>query len=68
MSWMFDGLGTSLAGFGAARVRRRLLSHASSRRVRTTVFTAGPDPYMSGFYEYLAAKVATARHGVYGKE
>jgi Gamma-glutamyl cyclotransferase, AIG2-like len=65
MSWMFDGLGTSLAGFGAARVRRRLLSHAASRRVRTVVFTAGPDPYMSGFYEYLAAKIEAARHGVY---
>jgi hypothetical protein len=65
MSWVFDGLGTSLAGFGAARARRRLLSRAASRRVRTIVFTAGPDPYMSGFYEYLGAKIAAARHGVY---
>jgi hypothetical protein len=65
VSWRFDGLGTSLAGLGAARVRRRLLSRAASRRVRTTVFTAGPDPYMSGFYEYLATKIGAARHGVY---
>lgn len=65
VSWMFDGLGTSLAGLGAARVRRRLLSRAASRRVRTIVFTAGPDPYMSGFYEYLATKIGAARHGVY---
>jgi hypothetical protein len=65
VSWMFDGLGTSLAGFGAARVRRRLLSRAASRRVRTTVFTAGPDPYMSGFYEYFVARIQAARHGVY---
>jgi gamma-glutamylcyclotransferase len=63
--WMFDGLGTSLAGLGAARVRRRVLSRAASRRVRTIVFTAGPDPYMSGFYEYLTAKIGAARHGVY---
>ena len=65
LSWMFDGLGTSLAGFAAARVRRRLLSPAASRRVRTTVFTAGPDPYMSGFYEYFTTKIEAARHGVY---
>ena len=62
---MFDGLGTSVAGLGAARVRRRLLSRGASRRVRTIVFTAGPDPYMSGFYEYLATKIGSARHGVY---
>ena len=65
VSWMFDGLGTSLAGVGAARVRRRLLSRAASRRVRTIVFTAGPDPYMSNFYEYLSMKIGAARHGVY---
>jgi AIG2-like family len=65
ISWLFDGAGTSLAGFGAARMRRRLLLRAASRRVRTTVFTAGPDPYMSGFYEYFTARIRAARHGVY---
>jgi hypothetical protein len=62
LRWMFDGLGTALAGFAAARVRRRLLSRAVSRRVRTTVFTAGSGPYMTEFYAYLAAKISSARH------
>jgi hypothetical protein len=65
LPWMFDGAGTALAGFAAARVRRRLVSHAASRRVRTTVFTAGSAPYMTDFYACLAAKISSARHCVY---
>jgi hypothetical protein len=42
-----------------------LLSRAASRKVRTTLFTAGPDPYLSGFYEYFATKIEAARHCVY---
>ena len=64
LSWMFDGLGTAVAGFAAARVRRRL-SRAVSRKVRTTVFTADSGPYMTSFYAHLAAKISSARHCVY---
>lgn len=65
LAWMFDGLGTALAGFVAARARRRLRAGAVSRKVRTTVFTAGSNPYMSDFYTHLAAKISSARHDVY---
>jgi cation transport regulator ChaC len=65
LKWMFDGLGTALAGFVAAKARRRLLSRAVSRRARTTVFTAGSGPYMTNFYACLAAKISSARHCVY---
>lgn len=65
LPWMFDGLGTALAGFVAARARRRLRSRAVSRKVRTTVFTAGSNPYMTDFYAHLATKISSARHCVY---
>jgi hypothetical protein len=65
LPWMFDGLGTAVVGIGAARARPRLLSRAASRKVRTTLFTAGPDPHMAAFYEHFTATIAAARHGVY---
>jgi cation transport regulator ChaC len=65
LPWMFDGVGTAVAGYAAARVRRRQLSRAVSRRARTTVFTAGSGPYMTDFYACLAAKISSARHCVY---
>jgi hypothetical protein len=65
LPWMFDGLGTAVAGFTAARVRRRLSSRASPPKERTTLFTAGADTYMPGFHAHLAAKISGARQCVY---
>jgi hypothetical protein len=44
----------------AARRARR-----SSRRSQTTVFTMGTDLYMTDFYDFLASRIAAARHCVY---
>jgi hypothetical protein len=63
--WMFGGMGIPLLGFAAARARARLPSLAASRKVRTTTFTAGPDPYMRDFYKFLIAKIDAARYCIY---
>lgn len=59
---MFEGLGTSLAELGARRLVR---SRPATRKVRTTVFAAGPDPHIPAFYEYFAARIGAARNCVY---
>jgi hypothetical protein len=62
LQWMFDGWGTAVAERGTRRLVR---SRPASRKVRTTVFTAGPDPHIAPFYEYFAARIGAARNCVY---
>jgi hypothetical protein len=59
---LFDGLGMWLAKGG---VRRIVRARPASRKVRTTVFTAGADQYITAFYECFDARIAAARHSVY---
>jgi hypothetical protein len=65
LPWMFDGVGTAVAGFALGRVRLRLSSRASPPKGRETVFTAGADTFMPGFHAHLAAKIGGARQCVY---
>jgi hypothetical protein len=62
LHWVFDGWGTAVAELGTRRLVR---SRPASRKVRTTVFTAGADPHIAAFYEYFAATIGTARDCVY---
>lgn len=68
LTWLFDGIGTAavvaLSGIGA-RAATQYLRPRRSRRVRTTVYTAGADSHMADYRARLDEVVTLARHNVY---
>ena len=68
VTWLFDGIGTAavaaLSGIGV-RAATQYLRPRRSRRVRTTVYTAGADSHMPDYRARLDEVITLARHNVY---